>query len=296
MKKWPALPFEDWKETCETLHLWMQIVGKVRLMLSPHINHWWHVPLYVTARGLTTSSTPYKGGLFEIQFDFIDHNLLILTSEGPTKTIPLFSRSVATFYREMMTSLHDLGIEVEINTLPNEVKDPIRFEEDEVHASYDPLYVGRFWHLLVETDKVLKRYRSQFLGKSSLIHFFWGSFDLALTFFSGRRAPERVGTDPIMREAYSHEVISCGFWPGDASFPKPALYSFTAPSPSGLERASIRPETAFYSQEMGEFFLLYDDIRTTDTPAQMILDFFQSTYEAGANLARWDRATLERRS
>lgn len=296
MKKWPALPFEDWKETCETLHLWMQIVGKVRLMLSPHINHWWHVPLYVTARGLTTSSTPYKGGLFEIQFDFIDHNLLILTSEGPTKTIPLFSRSVATFYREMMTSLHDLGIEVEINTLPNEVKDPIRFEEDEVHASYDPLYVGRFWRLLVETDKVLKRYRSQFLGKSSLIHFFWGSFDLALTFFSGRRAPERVGTDPIMREAYSHEVISCGFWPGDASFPKPAFYSFTAPSPSGLERASIRPEAAFYSQEMGEFFLLYDDIRTTDTPAQMILDFFQSTYEAGANLARWDRATLERRS
>ncbi|EFH84549.1 DUF5996 family protein [Ktedonobacter racemifer] len=296
MEKWPALPFDDWRDTCETLHLWTQIVGKVRLALSPHINHWWHIPLYVTARGLTTASTPYEEGLFEIQFDFIDHQLLILTSEGATATIPLSPRSVATFYREVMTSLHDLGIDVEINTLPNEIKNPIRFEEDEVHASYDPLYVERFWHLLVETDKVLKRYRSQFLGKSSLIHFFWGSFDLALTFFSGRRAPEREGADPITREAYSHEVISCGFWPGNASFPHPAFYSYTAPVPSGLERASIRPEVAFYSQEMGEFFLRYEDIRTTDTPAQMMLDFFQSTYEAGANLARWDRATLERGS
>jgi hypothetical protein len=294
MEKWPALPFEDWKDTCETLHMWTQIVGKIRLTLSPHINHWWHVPLYVTARGLTTSAIPYQGGLFEIQFDFIDHTLFIFTSEGPTRTLRLSPRSVATVYREIMVALQELGIEVQMNTLPNEVAHPIRFEQDDIHAAYDPHFVERFWRLLVETDKIMKRYRSQFLGKCSPVHFFWGSFDLAVTFFSGERAPERENADMITREAYSHHVISCGFWPGTVSFPQPAFYAYTAPAPAGFEQAPIRPEAAFYSQEMGIFILLYDDVRRAADPEQIVLDFFQSTYEAGAKLASWDRSSLER--
>jgi Family of unknown function (DUF5996) len=292
---WPALPFDEWKETFATLHMWTQIVGKVRLELSPYVNHWWQVPFYVTARGLTTSSIPYKDSIFEINFDFIDHNLLIFTSGGATKAIPLISRSVADFYQEFMAVLRSLGINVRINTLPCEVQNPIRCDEDQAHHTYDAEYVNRFWRILVQADLALKGQRSFFIGKSSPIHFFWGSFDLALTFFSGRRAPEREGADSITREAYSHEVISFGFWPGNEQFPRPAFYSYTSPAPRGLASAPLRPEGAFYSPEMGEFFLPYDDIRGLEAPRQALLDFFFSAYEAGADLAGWDRAALERR-
>jgi len=291
---WPALPYEIWRETCETLHLWTQVVGKVRLALSSPVNHWWHVPFYVTVRGLTTSPIPYRGGSFEVIFDFIDHTLLILTSDGTLKAMPLIPRSVAAFYREFMACLHALGIEVTINTLPCEIQNPIPCDEDEIHASYDHAYAHRFWCVLMQTDIVLKRYRSFFLGKSSPVHFFWGSFDLALTLFSGRRAPERAGADQITREAYSHEEISCGFWPGDERFPTPAFYSYTYPEPPGLGTASLRPSTAFYSPELSEFLLLYDDVRQASSPGQLLLDFFHSTYEAGATLAQWNRDALER--
>jgi Family of unknown function (DUF5996) len=294
-ESWPALPFEAWRDTYETLHMWTQIVGKVRMELSPFVNHWWHVTLYVTPRGLTTSSIPYQGRTFAVNFDFIDHNLYILTSDGTSKTLPMIPRSVAAFYREFMACLHALGIEVTINTLPSEVRNPIRCDEDEVHASYDPIYAQRFWHILVQTDTVLKRYRSPFLGKSSPVHFFWGGFDLALTVFSGRRAPERPGADRIMREGSSHEEISCGFWPGDERFPTPAFYSYTLPEPPGLKTTTIRPAAAFYSQELGEFVLRYDDVRRAFSPERALLEFFQSTYEAGATLAKWDREALERR-
>ena len=291
---WPELPYPAWRETRDTLQLWTQIVGKVRLALSPPINHWWHVPFYVTARGLTTSTIPYHNGSFEVIFDFIDHTLHILTSEGTSRAMPLIPRSVATFYREFMACLRALGIEVTINTLPSEIQNPIPCDEDELHASYDHIYVHRFWRILVQTDTVLKRYRSFFLGKSSPVHFFWGSFDVALTFFSGRRAPSRPGADLITREAYSHEVISCGSWSGNDEFQKAAFYSYTAPAPPGLEAASLRPTTAFYSPELSEFLLLYDDVGRAHSPEQALLDFFLSTYEAGATLAGWDRESLER--
>src|SRR5260370_822668 len=292
-EKWPALPLEAWRDTYETLHMWTQIVGKVRMELSPFVNHWWHVTLYVTPRGLTTSPIPYQGRTFAVNFDFIDHNLYILTSDGTSKTLPLIPRSVAAFYQEFMACLHALGIEVTINTLPSEVHNPIRCDEDEVHASYDPVYANHFWRILVQTDTILKRYRSHFLGKSSPVHFFWGSFDLAVTFFSGRRAPERPGADAITREAYSHEVISCGFWPGSEQSNKPAFYSYTSPAPAGLDKAPIRPSSAFYSPEISEFFLLYDDMRNSAAPAQALLDFCHITYEAGVNLAHSDREALE---
>jgi hypothetical protein len=293
---WPALPYEVWRDTYQTLHMWTQIVGKVRMELSPFLNHWWHVTLYVTPHGLTTSSIPYHGSTFDVTFDFIEHNLCIRTSEGTTKALPLIPRSVAAFYREFMACLSALGIEVTINTLPSEVQNPIRCDEDEVHASYDPVYAQRFWRILAQTETVLQRYRSPFLGKSSPVHFFWGGFDLALTLFSGRHAPERPGADRMMREAMSHEEISCGFWPGDDRFPAPAFYAYTSPEPPGLSAAAIRPQEAFYSQEMGEFFLRYDDVRNAPSPEQALHAFFQSTYEAGATLGQWDRETLERRA
>jgi Family of unknown function (DUF5996) len=291
-ERWPALPYEAWRETCQTLHLWTQIVGKVRMALSPFLNHWWHVTLYVTPRGLTTSAIPSHGGTFDVSFDFIEHTLFIRTSEGTAKALPLIPRSVAAFYREFMACLHALGIEVTINPLPSEVQNPIRCDVDEVHASY----AQRFWRILVQTEAIMQRYRSPFLGKSSLIHFFWGSFDLALTLFSGRRAPERPGADRMTREAYSHEVISCGFWPGDDRFPAPAFYSYTSPQPPGLPAAPIRPEKAFYGQELGLFLLRYENVRSASSPEQALLEFFQSTYEAGARLAQWDREALERKA
>ncbi len=291
---WPALPYEEWRDTCQTLHMWTQIVGKVRMALSPFLNHWWHVTLYVTPRGLTTSAIPYRGRTFEVTFDLLDHTLFIRTSEGTTKAMPLIPRSVAAFYREFMACLHALGIEVSINTLPSEVQDPIHRDVDEVHASYDPLYAQRFWRILTQTTTVIERYRSPFVGKASPVQFFWGSFDLAVTLFSGRRAPERPGADHMMREAMSHEEISCGFWPGNDSFPSPAFYAYTSPEPPGLPTSTIRPQEASYSQELGEFLLLYEDVRNASSPEQALLAFFQSTYEAGATLAQWDREALER--
>jgi hypothetical protein len=298
-QRWPSLPLEAWKETCETLHLWTQMIGKVRLALSPYLNHWWQVPLYVTAQGLTTSPIPSspreEAGIFEIHLDFLAHHLLLCTNDGRAQTLPLRPRSVASFYHEFLASLRALGIEVTINTLPSEVPNPIPFEQDEVHASYDPVFAQRFWRILVLTDTILKRYRSPFLGKSSPVHFFWGSFDLALSLFSGRRAPQRPGADRITKEAYSHEVISCGFWPGDDRFPAPAFYSYTVPAPPGLESASLFPAEAFYSQELGEFLLPYEQVRSADAPEQVLLEFYRSAYKAGATLAHWDRDALERR-
>jgi hypothetical protein len=293
---WPALPYEAWKDTSETLHLWTQIVGKVRLELSPFLNHWWHVTFYVTPRGLTTSAIPYGEGSFDVTFDFVEHLLIVQTSEGASSSFPLIPRSVAAFYREFMDRLHALGIEVSINPVSCELPSPIRCDADEEHASYDPVYAHRFWRILVQTDTVMRRYRSMFLGKSSPIHFFWGGFDLALTFFSGRRAPPRPGADRVQREAYSHEVISCGFWPGDARFPAPAFYSYSTPEPPGLPNASVRPEGAFYHQGLGEFLLRYDDVRSAAAPDDALLQFFQSTYDAGSRLGNWDREVLEHRA
>ncbi len=291
---WPALPLEAWKQTCDTLHLWTQIIGKVRMVLSPPVNHWWHVTLYVTSRGLTTSSIPYQSSSFSITLDFITHHVSIRTSDGACKIMPLIPRSVAAFYQELMACLHALGIDVTIHPFPDEVPHPIRFDADESHASYDPVYAHRFWQILVQTEIILQQYRSSFLGKSSPIHFFWGSFDLAFSLFSGRRAPERQGADRITQEAYSHEVISCGFWPGDERFPTPAFYSYTAPVPARLETASILPAAATYLPQLGEFVLRYDDMRSASSPEKALLEFYRSTYQAGATLAHWDRKALER--
>lgn len=303
---WPALNLEDWQDTYATLHMWTQVVGKIRLAQTPLINHWWNVPLYVTARGLTTSSMPYKDRTFEIDFDFVDHQLLVKLDDGTTEAIPLVPRSVADFYRHVMKTLDGLGLKVKIWPVPVEVQDPIPFERDDKNAAYDPQYANRFWRILVQADKVFTEFRSRFIGKCSDINFYWGSFDLAVTRFSGRRAPEREGADKITREAYSHEVISHGFWPGirasgpversksDGMIHSPAFYSYTAPEPAGLKTAVIQPKEAFYGTVVNEFILLYDDVRKASEPEKMLLEFMQSTYEAGANLAKWDRAALER--
>ena len=291
---WPSLPLEDWKDTYATLHMWTQIVGKIRLVQSPKINHWWQVPLYVSSRGLTTSPIPYKTRTFQIDFDFIDHQLLINTSDGIRKSIALRPRSVADFYGELMATLRSLEIELEINARPDEVPDPIPFAEDHTHAAYDPEYANRFWRILVQANRIFEEFRSRFIGKCSPVHFFWGSFDLAVTRFSGRRAPEREGADAITREAYSHEVISHGFWPGSGNVTAPAFYSYTAPEPKGLPQAAIRPQSAFYNPETAGFILLYDEVQQAESPDETLMEFLQSTYEAGANLAKWDRGSLER--
>jgi hypothetical protein len=291
---WPALPLEAWQDTCTTLHMWTQIVGKVRLALSPLINHWWEVPLYVNALGLTTSPIPYDRGIFEAQFDFLRHDLVIQTSEGSNKIIPLAPRSVAEFYREFMSALRSLGIEVKIWSMPVEVPNPIAFELDVQHASYDREYVTRFWRILILLDTIFKEFRSRFIGKNSPVHFFWGSFDLAVTRFSGRPAPPREGADPITREAYSHEVISAGWWPGGGDIKGAAFYCYAAPEPAGLAQSRIRPANAFYQPQLREFLLMYDDVRQASSPRDTLFDFLQTTYEAGANLAKWDRQVLER--
>ena len=293
---WPSLPLQEWKDTYATLHMWSQIVGKIRLTLSPPVNHFWHSALYVTSRGLTTSPIPYGNRAFDIDFDFIDHALIIRTSDGSIRTLILGPRSVAEFYDELTATLRSLAIQVEIHAKPDEVADPIPFAEDHRHASYDPEYANRFWRILVQTDRVFKQFRSRFIGKCSPVHFFWGSFDLAVTRFSGRRAPERPGADPITRESYSHEVISHGFWPGGGAIPEAAFYAYSAPVPEALDKEAIHPAGAFYSQEANEFFLMYDDVRTAASPDEALLEFLQSTYEAGAKLAKWDRASLERTS
>jgi hypothetical protein len=291
---WPSLPLEEWKDTYATLHMWAQIVGKIRLTQSPLVNHWWNVPLYVTPRGLGTSVIPYGNGNFEIAFDFIEHRLVTSTSDGATKSVALYPRSVADFYQELMTVLRSLNVGVEIYARPVEVENPIPFAEDHEHASYDAEYANRFWRILVQADRVLKQFRSGFIGKCSPVHFFWGSFDLAVTRFSGRRAPDRPEADAITREAYSHEVISHGFWPGSGNINAPAFYSYTAPEPQGLREAATAPASAFYNPEQSCFILPYEDVRQSDKPEQVLMEFLQSTYEAGATLAKWDRSTLER--
>lgn len=299
MAAWPSLPLEEWKDTYATLHMWTQIVGKVRFALTPWINHSWHVTLYVTCRGLTTSPIPYGVRTFQIDFDFIDHKLVIETSDGDIRHIGLRPRSVADFYREVMAKLRELGLDIHIHTLPNEVADPVPFEKDEQHASYDPEYANRFWRILVQTDRVFKEFRARFIGKCSPVHFFWGSFDMAVTRFSGRTAPPHPGgvphlPDVVAREAYSHEVSSCGFWPGGGPVPYPVFYAYAYPAPEGFKDAPVKPSGAIYNTDLGEFLLPYDEVRKAGRSDAMLLDFLQSTYEAAANLARWDRQALER--
>jgi hypothetical protein len=292
---WPALPLAEWKDTYATLHMWTQVVGKIRLALSPPINHFWGIAFYVTARGLTTSPMPYSKGTVEINFDFISHTLEIATSLGETRSFRLVPRTVAEFYFELMSALHSLGIGAKVWTMPVEVPRPVRFNLDEAHSSYDSEYAHRFWQILVSVDTVLREFRSRFIGKASPVHFFWGSFDLAATRFSGRRAPERPDADFITKEAYSHEVISHGFWPGDGEVVKDAaFYAYAIPEPAGFREQRVMPSKAFYSGEKNEFFLMYNDVRRAHSPEQALLEFCQSTYEAGANLATWDRANVER--
>lgn len=295
---WPALPYSAWQETCETLHMWTQIVGKVRLSLTPWLNHSWHVTLYVTARGLTTSPMPYGQRVLQIDFDFLEHALRIETSDGPQRRIQLCAKSVAEFYAEIIKALAELGTSVRINERPNEVPDAIRFGEDKTHCAYEPLYAHRFWRLLLQADRVFKLFRTGFVGKCSPVHFFWGSFDLAVTRFSGRRAPRHPGgipnlPDEVVREAYSHEVSSAGFWPGGGGVDYPAFYSYAYPAPPGYDTASIRPAAAFFSKELGEFILPYDAVRNSGDPDATLLDFLQSAYVAAADCAKWDRAALE---
>ena len=295
---WPPLPFEAWKDTCATLHMWTQIVGKIRLVQTPWVNHSWHIPLYLTARGLTTSPIRYDQRVFQIDFDFIDHRLLIQAGDGPMKAIALQPRSVADFYQSVFAKLAELDIDVKINTTPNEVADGIPFERDQQHRSYDAEYANRFWRALLQADRVMKEFRARFKGKCSPVHFFWGSFDLAVTRFSGRPAPEHPGGVPhlpdwVAREAYSHEVISCGFWPGNDTLPYPAFYAYAYPEPAGFDKAEMRPPAAFYHSELHEFILPYDQVREEPSPDAMLLEFLQTSYEAAADLGKWDRAALE---
>ena len=296
--KLPALPLDSWKETLATLHMWTQVVGKVRLELCPLVNHFWNVPFYLTARGMTTSAMPYERGTIpgtiEVRFDFIDHKLLLETSDGRTAAIALAPQSVAEFYKKFMTALADLGVTVKIWTTPCEIPDPTPFEKDNLHTAYDPEAVHKFWRILVWVDQVLKEFRAGFLGKVSPVHFFWGSFDLAVTRFSGRRAPERPGADSITREAYSHEASSAGFWPGGGDIKGPAFYSYAAPEPAGFAQRRVLPAAAFYHPQLKEFLLMYDDVRTAASPKTTLMEFLQSTYEAAAESGKWDRRTLER--
>ena len=296
--QWPPLPFAEWKDTAITLHMWTQIVGKIRLVLSPWTNHSWYVTLYATSRGLTTSPIPYGSYTFEILFDFIDHQLLIDKSDGARRTIPLKPQSVAEFYRTVMKTLSDLELPVTINTMPNEIENPIPFDQDEEHRSYDREYANRFWRVLVQSDRVFKEFRSRFCGKCSPVHFFWGSFDLAVTRFSGRPAPPHPGgvphlPDEITREAYSQEVSSLGFWPGNAAAPTPLFYSYAYPEPPGFAQAKIRPDAAFYEAKLREFILPYDAVRTAEKPDEVLLEFAQSAYDAASKLGKWDRDALE---
>ena len=293
-ENWPALSLSAWQDTRDTLHMWTQIVGKVRLALTPLINHWWNVPLYVSSRGLTTSAMSYDSRVLEIEFDFIEHKLWLRMDDGQVRSIPLAARPVADFYQEFMSTLRGMGVEVSIWKMPVEISAPIAFDEDRVHSSYDPEYAHRFWRVLASVEAALLEFRSRFIGKSSPVHFFWGSFDLAVTRFSGRRAPERKGADSITREAYSHEVISAGFWPGGGEVNDAAFYCYAAPEPSGFSRQQVRPEKAFYHPKLAEFILMYEDVRRAPSPTAALLDFAQSTYEAGAELANWNRKELER--
>jgi hypothetical protein len=292
---WPSLPLAEWRETHDTLHMWAQIVGKTRLALAPRQNHWWHVPLYVTSRGLTSTPIPYGAGAFEVEFDFIDHRLVVTTSEGAIRALPLRAQAVADFYREYVALLGSLGIAVKLWPVPVEVDHTIPFLEDRAHASYDAGQVHRFFLMLLHADRIMKRFQGRFLGKTSPVHFFWGAFDMALTRFNGRRAPEPPETEWwVIREANSHEEISVGFWPGSGAVPEPAFYAYARPEAPGFAAAPIRPQAAFYSREMADFILPYEAVRKAPRPDDAVLDFYQSVYEAGADLGRWDRAALDR--
>ena len=293
---WPELPLELWRDTYATLHMWTQIVGKICLALTPRTNHFWNIAFQVSARGLATPAMQCPGErTLNMTFDFVGHELIARCSDGTVRSIPLAARTVAAFYRDTMQMLHELGVDVRIWTMPVEVPDPIRFELDTVHASYDPGYAHRFWQVLLRVSRVLQEFRCGFIGKCSPVHFFWGSFDLAVTRFSGRRAPERPGADPITREAYSHEVISHGFWPGGGAVPTAAFYAYAAPEPAGFKEAPVLPAAATYHRDLSEFILPYDAVRSQPDPGATLTSFLQTTYAAGARLAHWD-ATLERRA
>jgi hypothetical protein len=291
---WPTLPLDQWRDTYDTLHMWTQIVGKTRLALAPPVNHWWHVTLYVTPVGLTTSAMPYRAGWVEVEFDFLSHALHIRTSRGAARALSLGPRSVADFYSEYTAALEELGVSAHISPKPCEVPDPIPFTEDRVHASYDAEAVGRFRMILQQADRLFQQFRGRFIGKSSPVQFFWGGFDLAVTRFSGRRAPPRPGADAIQREGYSHEVISAGFWPGSGAVQEAAFYAYAVPQPAGFDLAVIKPAAAYYQRELGEFILPYESVRTAADPDGAVLDFLQSSYSAAADRAGWDRAGLER--
>jgi Family of unknown function (DUF5996) len=298
---WPALPFGDWKETCETLHLWSQIVGKVRLALTPLINHWWNVTYHLTSRGITTRPIPYRGRTFSIDFDFIDHCLTIATSDGAVERLALAPMSVADFYGHVMKRLRALGIDVHIWTMPSEIEDAVPFDQDHAHGAYDPLWVRRFWVALSQSHRVMNEFRARFIGKASPVHFFWGSFDLAVTRFSGRTAPPLSGSTPhvanwVMREAYSHEVCSCGFWPGNGGYGKAAYFVYAYPEPAGFGATPLSMAAAAYDTGLGQFILPYDAVAKSPDPDALLLAFLQETYEAAATLASWDRRSLERGS
>jgi hypothetical protein len=297
--EWPPLSFREWESTRDTVHMWTQIVGKTRLALTPLENHWWNVTLHVTPRGLQTPPIPFRRTgpeTFDVEFDFLAHKLAVRTSEGRGWCTALYPRSVADFYQEYMAGLKGLGIEASLHRTPDEFDDKTPFDEDQHHAAYDARQVESFRRILVNADRIFRQFRARFIGKCSPVHFFWGSFDLAVSRFSGKRAALSGNADALTREGYSHEVISCGFWPGDRRYPDPAFYSYTAPAPAGLDRETPRPDKAYWDRQLGEFILKYDDARATSSPEQTILEFCQSTYEAGANLAAWDREALERRS
>lgn len=296
---WPELPLEEWRDTYATLHLWTQIVGKIRLVQTPWINHSWHVPLYVTATGLTTSTIPYGARGFQIDFDFICHQVIVQVSDGGSARLALEAQSVATFYRRIMETLGALGIEVRIHRRPSEIPDAILFHEDEVHRAYEPEYVNRFWRILLQSQRVFTLFRARFIGKNSPVHFFWGAPDLAVTRFSGRVAPPHPGgvpglPDRVAREAYSHEVSSCGFWPGGGPVPYAVFYAYAYPEPAGFPAAAVQPADAFYSNDLHEFLLPYDVVRQSASPDDTLLAFLQTTYEAAATLSEWDRRSLER--
>lgn len=296
---WPPLPLEEWRETYATLHMMTQVVGKIRLACAPMISHWWQVPLYVSARGLTTSAMPHGSHTFEIDFDFIDHELRIQVCDGGQHSIALRARPIAEFHADVMGSLQALGVPVRIWPRPVEIEVAIPFDEDFQHTAYEPEHARRFWEVLRQADRALAEFRSGFVGKCSPVHFFWGSFDLAVTRFSGRRAPDHPGgipnlADRVAREAYSRECSSCGFWPGSGAIQEPAFYSYAYPEPAGYPDYPIRPAEGYYSQEMREYILPYAAVRSAEDPDRMLQDFFQSTYQAGADLADWDRSTLER--
>ena len=296
---WPSLPLQAWQDTYATLHMWAQIVGKTRLASSPMVNHWWNVTFYLTPRGLTTSAMPHGERTFAVDFDFIDHALVVRTSDGTAGALPLMPQSVADFYEQYLELLRSLGLEVRIWPHPVEVERAVPFAEDREHASYDAEYAHRFWRALAQADRVMQRFRGRFLGKCSPVHFFWGACDLAVTRFSGRGAPEHPGGAPnvgdwVMREGYSHELSSCGFWPGGGPVAEPVFYAYAYPEPPGFAEAPIQPREAYYSQDMREFLLPYEAVRTAERPDEVLLSFLQSTYEAAANLGQWDREALER--